>query len=96
MAQIRLDAGAIVSQDTTLCAATHDIHDDHFQLIAKPIVIGKSAWIAAEVFIGPGVTVGDRAVVGARSVLFRDAEAGGIYVGNPARKIRHRDEASAR
>ncbi len=32
----------------------------------------------------------DRAVLGARSVAFADLEAGGVYVGNPARKIRER------
>lgn len=92
MAPITLNAGAIISQDVTLCAATHDIHDVHFQLVAKPIAVGKGAWVAAEAFIGPGVTIGERAVIGARAVLFRDAEARGVYVGNPSKKIRCRDE----
>jgi len=73
-----------------LCAGTHDIEDPDFQLLAKPIEVGRDAWVAAEAFIGPGVKVGDRAVIGARSVLFKDAESGGVYAGNPARLIKHR------
>ena len=62
--------------------------DDNGEM--EPIVIGAHAWIAAEAFIGPGVTVSEGAVVGARAVLFRDAEPWGVYVGNPARWIKTR------
>jgi putative colanic acid biosynthesis acetyltransferase WcaF len=68
----------------------HDIENPDFQLQAKPIEIGADSWVAAEAFIGPGVKVGDRAVVGARAVLFKDAECGGVYAGNPARLIKRR------
>ena len=90
MASISLRRGAIVSQGTTLCAATHDIRDPDFQLVAMPILIGEGAWVAAEAFVGPGVSIGDRAVIGARSVLCRDAEEEGVYVGNPATLIKKR------
>ncbi|PAY17882.1 putative colanic acid biosynthesis acetyltransferase [Rhodopirellula sp. SM50] len=90
MAPISLGRGAIVSQGTTLCAATHDIRDPDFQLVAKPISVGAGAWVAAEAFVGPGVKIGDRAVVGARAVLCRDAEEEGVYVGNPATLIKKR------
>ncbi|WP_372720585.1 putative colanic acid biosynthesis acetyltransferase [Novipirellula sp.] len=90
MARIRLRRGAIISQGTTLCAATHDIRDPDFQLVAKPIQVGEGAWVAAEAFVGPGVSIGDRAVIGARSVLCRDAEEEGVYVGNPATLIKKR------
>ena len=95
MAPIRLESGAIVSQDATLCAASHDVDDPHFQLTVAPIRIGRGAWVAAEAFVGPGVTVGDGAVLGARSCLFKDAESRGIYVGNPAKKVRERKPAGA-
>lgn len=90
MGRIILGEGVIVSQDATLCAASHDVDDPNFQLITAPIEIGNDAWIAADAFVGPGVTVGEGAVVGARSVLFRNAESNGIYAGNPAKKIRKR------
>lgn len=90
MAPIHLGAHAIVSQGAHLCAGTHDISDMNFQLVTKPIVIGADAWVAAEAFIGPGVKVGHGAVIGARAVLFKDAEAGGVFVGNPAKFVRWR------
>ena len=96
MAPIRLGARAVVSQGTYLCAGTHDIEDPDFQLVVKPIIIGADAWIAAEAFIGPGVTLGEGAVVGARTVLFKDAQAGGVYAGNPAQFIKQRITSTTR
>lgn len=90
MALISLGERAIVSQGAYLCAGTHDIDDINHQLIVRPIVIGSDAWIAAEAFVGPGVSVGNNAVLGARSVLFRNADASCVYVGNPANYIRKR------
>lgn len=90
MAPIHLKAGAIISQGTHLCAGMHDITDEHFQLICKEIVVGERAWVAAEAFIGPGVAIGDAAVVGARGVVFKSIEPGSVYVGNPARFLRMR------
>ncbi|QEG01055.1 Putative acetyltransferase [Stieleria maiorica] len=90
MDQITLADRAIVSQDSTLCAGSHDISDADFQLITRPIVIGERAWVAAEVFVGPGVTVGRGAVLGARAVLFKNAIENGIYVGNPAKLVKER------
>ena len=50
-----------------------------------PIEIGDQCWIAADVFIAPGVTIGAGAVVGARSSVFSDIEAGALAFGSPAR-----------
>lgn len=94
MASIRLADGAIVSQDACLCAGSHDIDDPAFQLVARSIVIGERAWIAAGAFVGPGVSVGEGAVLGARGVAFRDLQAWSVYVGNPARRVRVRVPAN--
>lgn len=93
MGRITIGESSVVSQGAHLCAGTHDIRDQNFQLITKQIVVAPRAWIAAEAFIGPGVTVGEGAVVGARAVLFQDAEPYGVYVGNPARWIKRREIA---
>lgn len=90
MAMISLEEYAIVSQGAFLCAGTHDVDDQYFQLIAKPILIQTAAWVAAEAFVGPGVTIGAHSVVGARCVAFKNTEANGIYVGNPAKLVRQR------
>lgn len=92
MAPIRIGAYAVVSQGSHLCAGTHDTEDPLFQLVARPITIEKHAWVAADGFVGPGVTIGEGAVLGARAVAFRDVPAWEIHVGNPSRKIRDRSK----
>lgn len=87
---ITIGARTVISQGAYLCASTHDIHDPHFQLVVRPILIGEQCWVAADAFVGPGVTMGDRAVLGARGALFGNAEADGVYSGNPAQFIKPR------
>jgi putative colanic acid biosynthesis acetyltransferase WcaF len=60
-------------------------------LVAKPIVVGENAWLGADVFVGPGVTVGDLCVVGARSVVVKDVPAGTVCAGSPCRVLKRRD-----
>ena len=64
--------------------------DPAFQLIAKPIKLEPHSWVAADAFVGPGVVVGEGAVLGARAVAFSDLEPWTLYVGNPAQKRRLR------
>ena len=90
MDRVTLADYAIVSQRAYLCGGTHDVDDPHFQLHTGPIEIGRMAWIAAEAFVGPRVTVGEGAVVGARGVAMRDVPDWEIWAGNPARRIRSR------
>jgi putative colanic acid biosynthesis acetyltransferase WcaF len=91
MDKIHLSRFALVSQRAHLCAGTHDIYDAAFPLRTKPISLGEGSWVAAEAFVGPGVTVGKRAVLGARGVAFRELRQGGVYAGNPAALVRWRD-----
>lgn len=54
----------------------------------KPIAIGSDVWIGGGAIVLPGVTIGDRTVIGAGSVVTRDVPAGVLAVGNPCRVIR--------
>lgn len=54
----------------------------------KPITIGNDCWIASNVVICGGVTIGDNCVIGAGSVVTRDIPAGSLAAGNPCRVIR--------
>ena len=54
----------------------------------KPVVIGEQCWIGGHVTICPGVTIGDRCVIGAGAVVVKDIPADSLAVGNPARVIR--------
>jgi putative colanic acid biosynthesis acetyltransferase WcaF len=53
-------------------------------------VIEPQAWVAAEAFVGPGVTVGEGAVLGARGVAFKALEPWTVYAGNPAQPLKKR------
>lgn len=90
-APITIGINATISQRSYLCTASHNISSSRHEQIEKPIIIGDRAWVAAEVFIGPGVTIGEGAVVGARGCVFRDVEAWFVVGGNPAKFIKKRE-----
>lgn len=79
-----------VSQGAHLCAGTHDYRKPDMPLIRPPITIERYAWIAADGFVGPAVTVREGAVLGARAVAMKDLEPWSIYSGNPAVKVKAR------
>ena len=87
---ISIGENSIVSQRAHLCSGTHDHRDPAFQLQIRPITIGDRVWVAAEAFVGPGVTIPDGVVLGARGCLFTDAAPWTVYSGNPAHPIRDR------
>lgn len=93
VAAIRIAREAIVSQHAHLCTATHDLQGE-FELMVAPIEIGAHAWIAADAFVGPGVRIGEGAVVGARCVATRSVDPWLIVVGNPARTVGNRATAA--
>ena len=87
---ITIGAWSVISQRAHLCASTHRVDDPDFQLECRPIVLGERCWVATEAFVGPGVMMGDGAVLGARAALVEDAAADGIFRGNPASLVRQR------
>lgn len=92
---VHIGAYATVSQYSFLCAASHDPDSSEMTLTTSPIVIGDYAWVAADVFIAPGVVIGEGAVIGARSSVFKNVPEWTIAVGCPAREIRKRARAVA-
>lgn len=98
MDHITIGAYATVSQGAQICAGSHDVASPDFQLVTRPVTVGAYAWVAADAFVGPGVRIGEGAVLGARGVAFRDLDPWTIYAGNPARPLRPRawaEEAGA-
>ena len=83
LAQVTIARGANVSQHVHLCAGTHDYRRWSMPLVTAPIRIGENAWIAADVFVGPGVTVGELVVVD-------DLPPRMICVGHPCRPVKER------
>lgn len=90
LGRVTLGEHSVVSQNTHLCAGTHDYTKPELPLIRSTITIGRGVWVCADAFIGPGVSIGDNAVVGARSVVTRDVEPGVVVAGNPAKVIKQR------
>lgn len=90
VAKIRIGRQSTVSQYSYLCSATHDYEDAYNILYALPIEIKPNAWVAADVFVGPGVTIGEGTVVGARSSVFKSLPEWKVCVGNPAKAIKDR------
>ena len=94
LAEISLRRGANISQNCHLCAGTHDYTRWSMPLIAKPIVVGENSWLGADIFVGPGVTIGELCVVGARSVVVKDLPARTVCAGNPCRVLKERSPPS--
>ena len=84
---ITVGNNATISQNAHLCAGSHDFRGPAMQLTKPPIAIGAGAWICADAFIGPGVVIGDFAIVAARAVVVRDVAAGIVVAGNPAVQV---------
>ena len=93
LSEITLGSHVVISQRSYLCAATHDYSQPTFDMQAGPIQVRDQAWIAADVFIAPGVTIDTGCLVGARSSVLHDLPSGMICYGNPAIPIRQRPKS---
>jgi putative colanic acid biosynthesis acetyltransferase WcaF len=81
---ITIGNNAVVSQYTKLITGTHDFRKPTFDMVTKPIAIEDQAWVAANCFIAPGVTIGKGAVVLACSLVLKDVPELTIVAGQPA------------
>lgn len=63
---------------------------------AAPITIAENVWIGGGAILGPAVTIGENAVIGASSVVIRDVLANVVAIGNPRRVIRELDQPARR
>lgn len=93
---IRIGDRATISQGAHICAGSHDWRDATMPLAKEPITICSDAWICADAFVGPGVTVGCWSIVGARAAALRDIADNTIAIGNPAQVVSRRFETSER
>lgn len=88
--EIVIESHAVISQKSYLCAGDHDYTSMDFRIRGAPIRVGAGAWIAADVFLAPGVRVGDGAVIGARSSVFSDMPRFTLCHGYPCKPVRAR------
>lgn len=89
-AAIEIGDRALLGPGVHLYTATHPLEVSERREgleYARPITIGADAWLGGGSIVLPGVAVGERAVVGAGSVVTRDVPPGTKVAGNPARRI---------
>jgi putative colanic acid biosynthesis acetyltransferase WcaF len=89
-AAITLGNRVVISQGAHLCTGTHNYNSPDFELFAFPITIQAGAWLCAEAFVHPGVTIGEGAVIGARAVVTRDMPAWMVCAGHPCEPMKPR------
>ena len=90
LGEIVIGRHAVVSQKSYLCTGSHNYQTPAFDIYAKPIHVEDEAWVSADVFVAPGVTIGKGAVIGARSTVLEDMPDGMICVGYPAKPVKPR------
>jgi putative colanic acid biosynthesis acetyltransferase WcaF len=96
LADVSIGANCCLSQGAYICTGSHDWSRRSFDLVTKPVVVRDSAWIAARAVVGPGVTIGEGAVLGLASMATEDLTDWTVYLGVPSLPIcqrQHRDTA---
>jgi putative colanic acid biosynthesis acetyltransferase WcaF len=88
--RIVIGSHVCISQRAFLCTGSHNFKLATFDLVTRPIKLEDGAWIGADGWVGPGVTVHTHAVLTAGSVATADLAAYGIYRGNPAVMVKQR------
>jgi putative colanic acid biosynthesis acetyltransferase WcaF len=93
---VEIGESVTVSQGAHLCAGTHDYTRVELPLVKSSIKIAAQAWVCADAFVGPAITIGEGAIVAARAVAVRDVAPWTIVAGNPAKPVRRREPPSIR
>jgi len=79
-----------ISQRVFLCTGSPDYRKPAMPYRNQPITIEEGAWIGAQVFVSPGVTIGSEAVITVGSVVTRDQPTAMVCSGNPCVPVRKR------
>jgi maltose O-acetyltransferase len=94
-ASVRIGSNVLFGPAVQIYTATHPLAAAvrrTWKEFAKPVTVGSDVWVGGGAILCPGVTVGDRAVIGAGSVVTRDIPEGVFAAGNPCRVIRELTE----
>lgn len=91
VARVTIGDNVLFGPAVQIYTATHPIAAAERRLgleSAKPVRIGSDVWVGGAAVICPGVSIGDRTVIGAGSVVTRDIPHDVFAAGNPAQVIR--------
>ena len=90
LGNIHIGRHTVVSQRSYLCTASHDYTKEAFDIFSSKINVGDGCWLAADVYVAPGISIGSGAIVGARSSVFSNIKRNTINFGSPCKTIRDR------
>ena len=91
VAEVKIGSRTLFGPNVQIYTATHPIDPVERASgleYAKPITIGEDVWVGGSAVICPGVTIGNRCVIGAGSVVTKDIPDDVFAAGNPCRVIR--------
>ncbi|TKK68205.1 colanic acid biosynthesis acetyltransferase WcaF [Ilyomonas limi] len=91
LGEIIIGNHVVISQKSYLCTGSHDYTHAAFPIYNVPVVIEDQCWLATDVYIAPGVTIGRGTVIGARSSVFKSLPAGVVCMGSPAKVVKARN-----
>ena len=89
--EVRIGDHVMIGPHTLITTVSHPLsarERREYLAWAKPVTIGNDVWIGGNVTVLPGVTIGDRAVIGAGSVVTEDIPADSVAVGAPAKVVK--------
>lgn len=89
--KITIENNVNIGKYVHIYTGTHDYNSPFFSYFTKPVFIKKNSWIASDVVILPGVTIGEGAVVAAGAVVTKNVEPYILVGGNPAKFIKKRN-----
>lgn len=90
LGNISIGSNSVISQRSYLCTGTHDYTKVDFPISVKNIIIKDQCWLATDVFVAPGITIKEGAVVAARSTVLSNLDSFSVYGGSPAILIKER------
>lgn len=91
---VMIEKGTLIADYVTIIDENHGNNpESHLPyggqpLVTRPVLIKGGCWIGAGVIILPGVTIGERSIIGAGSVVTKDIPSYCIACGRPARVIK--------
>lgn len=93
MNDVTIGDNVMIGPEVMILTGGHDYMDASIRLIDQrivtaPVLIGNDVWIGARALILPGVTIGDRSIIGAGSVVTKDVPPHTLVAGNPAKPVK--------
>lgn len=87
---VTIGAHCCISQRAFLCAGNHDYRQPDMPYRNQPITVEDGAWVGAQVFVAPGITIGPEAVITAGSVVTKNQPERMVCGGNPCVALKPR------